>query len=199
MFSGVSKVGADLAGTADNCKIIDPQEFNADPQFAFVLPHETPYVVLKSLKTTNIFTDKAYIRISGGSAAGTKREIKRFDWAKTELNSVCFETAGMSATDQDCELNFCVGNSFFSIDISKEYQNDAIKIYRTLASLCMHQQRNVRYLSFAKTLPAIHINLPDGSDPSAVLSSTVSSFIEQCVSKYDPESYKGVFEENLRG
>jgi hypothetical protein len=79
-----------------------------------------------------------------------------------------FEQDGIP--DLDCELKFYV-----YLYNAEEYQNDAIKIYRALAS--MHQQRNVRYLSFAKMLPAIHINLPNGSDASAVLNGTVSSFI----------------------
>ena len=178
------------------------------------------YFVL--LSDTNIFTDKAYIRISGTSAAGSKRGVTRFDWAKTELSSIGFETAGdlhycavnfymrmpvilwetlfpfvlvgVAATDADCELKFLISNYQISIDIDKSQQLEGIKLYRLMTKLCMVQQENARLLAFTSKIPAIHINLTDGAEAGKTITSAITTFIDAMVSKYDPVSYKEVFD-----
>ena len=174
-------------------------EFKKDPYSDFILAEETAYIVLRSLKDINIFTDQAYIRISGNAAVGTKRNVVRLDWAKYEISSVRFETTGMSATDLDCELKFTIANTEVSIDIVKEREVDAIKIYRLLCSLCKVQQQNVRLKSFSSTLPQIHVTLPSGVEPGPTVTSTLTTWIEEALSRYDPVSYKGVFENYRAG
>ena len=158
-------------------------------------PYPDLEVTLFPFSDTNIFTDKAFIRISGPAAAGTKRTIIRLDWARCELGSVGFETAGIGATDLDCEVKFIIGGHQMSIDVAKAQQLEAIKIYRLLTKLCMVQQENVRLLNFTSKLPAIHVHLSDGSDAGTAMTSAVSQYVNEMVAKFDPVSYKAVFDD----
>ena len=61
------KVTAISGDTVDNCRVISRQEFAQDPLAAFLLPIETPYIVLRSMVITHVFTDVAYISFRGGN------------------------------------------------------------------------------------------------------------------------------------
>lgn len=91
-------------------------------------------------------------------------------------------------------MKFVIGSNLISIDISKEYQNRAIGIYRLLSALCLCQQENLRLLSFTKNLSNVHIHLPENADPVTTLNASLSNWVESAVGKYDPVSYKGIFE-----
>ena len=105
----------------------------------------------------------------------------RLDWAKNDITTVSFETAGMSVTDQDCELKFTVGQMTFSIDIAKEQQLQAIKIYRLITRLCQTQQQNARLKAFTSTLPQIHINLPSGVEAGPVVTAALTTWIDEAL------------------
>lgn len=60
MFSGAAaKIGADFAGTADNCAVIARSAIPMDPSARFLLVGEIP------LLEEHIFTDQAYVSICG--------------------------------------------------------------------------------------------------------------------------------------
>ena len=61
-----------------------------------------------------IFTDKAFVAVFGEAAAGKKRLIRRWDFYDEYISEVVFETAGVGATDHDCELKFVIGREYGS-------------------------------------------------------------------------------------
>ena len=64
MFGGAARIMVS-ADTADNCRMVPRQEFLQDPLAAFLLPMETPYIILRSKVITHVFTDVAYITFDG--------------------------------------------------------------------------------------------------------------------------------------
>lgn len=81
-----------------------------------------------------------------------------------------------------------------SIDIAKVQQSEGIKIYRLLTRICMVQMENERLLKFTSNVPAIHVHLPNGSDAGEAITSAMSVYVKEMVAKFDPVSYKEVFD-----
>jgi hypothetical protein len=62
MFSGATKVMS-VAVDSNNCRPVTRDEFRTqDPLSMFLLPTEIPYIVLRSVSVTHVFTDVAYIQ-----------------------------------------------------------------------------------------------------------------------------------------
>ena len=123
-----------------------------------------------------------------------KRTVHRLDYAKYNIDAVAFETAG-GMTDLDCSISFTVGRTAIKIDISKDVQPMAIRLYQCLTALCRQQQKNLRYLEFTKQLPAVHIHLPAGSDPATSTTAALSGWVNYAIQSYDPENYGVIFQQ----
>ncbi len=81
-----------------------------------------------------------------------------------------------------------------SIDIAKAQQSEGIKIYRLLTRICMVQMENERLMNFTSKVPAIHVHLSDGSDAGKTIASAMSVYVQEMIAKFDPVSYKEVFD-----
>ncbi|KAJ3057545.1 hypothetical protein HK097_000011 [Rhizophlyctis rosea] len=170
MFKNIT---SDITGSSDICHVLTAAQFSEEPSLSFLLPNETPFVVFKSTKETHIFTDLAYISIKGQSATNTRRFIDRHEYYESHITNICFETAGIGATDRDVELKFNVGVSgTVSIDIWKKEIDVAKEFYKRILKLSHAQARNRNLMTSAENaLQKLTFNL--SSDPAAsIMSST---------------------------
>jgi hypothetical protein len=158
MFSG-SKIGADLAGTADNCTCVAREQFASELSSKYVLTGETIQIFLKSAKEDHLFTDQAYISVKGHTAGGMKRLIVRFDFHTWPITNVYFETSGVGLTDQDCELKFSIGGQNLSIDIRKQDLETGILYYRTLSAVAIAQSRAGKQLALYSGVKKVRYKL----------------------------------------
>jgi hypothetical protein len=155
MFS-TAKIGADLAGTADNCTCVAREQFGSELSSKYILEGEVIQILLQSAKEDHIFTDQAYISVKGRTAGGMKRTVIRFDYHNWPISNVYFETSGVGITDQDCELKLSIGGQNLSIDIRKQDLEMGILYYRTLSAVAIAQSRagsqRAQYNSVKKVL-----------------------------------------------
>jgi hypothetical protein len=191
MFSSAAKVMGEAMGVADNCSCFF--RANARSQFTyapFLLPDETAYLLFKSSKAEYCFTDNAVVISFGEAAAGKKRTVLRFDYAEDIVDNVTFETAGMSVTDQDCEIKFKIGVQPVSIDIKKAETDQAIMAYRVIVELSRVQGRCRKKLRIATE------NLQKGLPPNLDASTGAHQIqlVHSLIETLNPMSYKDVFE-----
>ena len=144
------KITADLTGSADVCTCVPKDQFQAVNSLSFILPHEVPFIVLKSGKEEHIFTDHAYIVCKGDSAASARRLVTRYSYYDHLITNVQFETAGMGVTDRDVELKFSVNQERVSIDIWKKEVDVARVYYKALSAVSSVQKKNANMVGLAK-------------------------------------------------
>ncbi len=188
MFGG-TKVMGELLGTNDNCSCIAKDQVRAQAAcVGFILEDELPYCLFKSVKQEYVFTDRALIIYAGEAAVGKKRFVSRFDYTEHIISNVSFETAGMSATDLDCELKFDIGNKQVSIDVKKNEQDIAISYYRGIlrVSQAMMQNRQKFRTALEMMGKSLTSGTPAGKDLEAL--------IEQVYHRYNPISYSDAFQ-----
>lgn len=185
------KVLSEVAGISDNCSVHFRDQALSHATFAhFLLPNEKPFILLKSLKAEYIFTNLAYIFSYGEAAAGKKRNINRYDYSLHKISNVSFETAGMSVTDQDCEIKFHLDGGEVSIDVKKPETELAIAVYRVLLQLSLEQQRDAEKMDLAKaSLTQAHFHV-DGE----VQVNNHLLLVEQVITKFNPVSYLSLLE-----
>ncbi len=164
---------------------------------SWMIQGEVAGAFLKSRQEEHIFTDLAYIRISGDSAASKKRFIQRFDYVQNAISDVCFETAGMgigiTGGDKDVELKFKIGRHNFSIDIVKEEIESAKPLYRALVEISRIQQMNVDRLAMALSLAGkVYLQAPDSMTTG--LSSTIVDAVNVISDRYIKISFRDVFD-----
>lgn len=182
-------------GTSDNCSIIlQKEQARAQSSFAaLMMPHETAYVLMKSVKKEYLFTDHGLIISAGEAAVGTKRLARRYNWFESIIRNVMFETAGVGLTDLDCEVKFTIGNESISIDCKKQDDPNARILVSLLSDLARTQARNAQCLKLAEaTLTRSIFNgtrLNGDADERANIVALVNQF--------DPESYAPVFQRHL--
>jgi hypothetical protein len=124
-----------------------------------------------------------------------KKTISRLDYGKYDISDVSFETSG-GGMDTDCTLAFTVNSCVIKIDIVSDQQPFAARVYTCLVALCRQQQKNLRYMQMARTLPAVHLALPagqPGSNPAELTTAVLGGWVHHCISSYDPENYGMVF------
>ena len=132
----------------------------------------------------------AYIFSFGEAAAGKKRNVYRYDYVRNPLSNVSFETAGMSVTDQDCEIKFCIANSDVSIDVKKAELEMAVLVYRVLVQLSQEQQRNAQRMDFSRAfLTQANLHLNEEIKPASHM-----SLVDQILTTFNPTSYHEVME-----
>jgi len=189
-----SKIGADLIGTADNCRCIPSDRFNSEDRIrSTVLPIETPFIYLKAPKEEHIFTDRAYIQIIGETAASSKRLITRYEYSDYDLSEVKYETGGMGVTDLDCELKFKIGGGVVSIDVSKSDAEMLKLYYKALCVVSIAQARNARLMALSnQSFQKMTVNF---SEQSVGLYFSQLHFVrcEETSRRYSPESYCDAF------
>ena len=95
MMSMLKSVGGDLVGTSDNCTPIRRDDLQAAGDLlSFILPHEKPWILLKSKVKEFIFTDLAFIQLERDNIGGTRRFVKRYDYVHHVVDQVVLATAG---------------------------------------------------------------------------------------------------------
>jgi hypothetical protein len=114
------------------------------------MPHEVPFIVLKSGKEEHIFTDHAYISSKGESAASTRRLVVRYSYYQNHFSQIRYESAGMGVTDRDVELKFVIGSTPVSIDIWKKEAETVIFYYKVLSAISSVQAKNSTMVQLAK-------------------------------------------------
>ena len=154
MFSTGTKIGASLAGTADNCECVPRERIAQELSSKYLLNDETAFIFLKSAKEDHIITDRGYIAVRGQTAGGLKRIVYRADFHAYHLSNVMFETAGVGLTDQDCELKFSIAGQQVSIDIKKSELETGILYYRALTAVAVAQARQAQQLQLFTQLSA---------------------------------------------
>lgn len=185
MFSGGAKVMGEMLGQNDNCTCISKDHVRAEAVCApFILEEDIPFCLFKSNKQEFVLTDKAMIIYAGEAAAGKKRSVSRFDFYEHVITNVSFETAGLSATDLDCELKFKIANYAISIDIKKSEQDTAIAYYRGILRVSREMEKNVQKF---KTLTKALTSTVGISGPE------LEAQLEHIYNRYQPESYEDVF------
>ena len=182
---------AEVAGTSDNCSVYYRDQALAQATYAhFLLPNEKLYILLKSIKGEYMFTNQACIISYGEAAAGKKRNINRFDYFLHKLRNVSFETAGMSITDQDCEIKFRIGTIDLSIDIKKAEIDQAVIVYRALLQLSLDQQKDEMRLDFTRaSLTQSYLHFQE-----ELKAENHMKLIDQVISRFNPVSYHEVME-----
>lgn len=200
MFSGATKVLAEGIGAADNCSIFFGREaFIAVSEYqAFLLPEETPQILLKCTKGEYVFTDIALTVVFGEAAAGSKRGINRFEYRLHKMKSVRFETGGL--VDTDCNLKVQIGNTSLDIDIKKKEQEAAVRVYRILHALINVQESEDRSEKIAIAAFTSSLGSSLTSDP-AVLQNMVNVAMfgaESINNRYSRRSYKEVFDAAMK-
>lgn len=190
----LSRLGATVTGQADNCQPIAVNDTKVAPELlSWILPTETPMIILHSAVKDFIWTDKALIIIARFNSTGTKRSVVRLDYNQAEgkISDVGFETAGTGITDLDCELKFTVGGQPMSIDITKTFAETGKKYYLALVSLENAQRKNAQILQTTLSLMqgmkiAEHATLDK-----------IDTVVVNLLEKYSPASYKEVLSKAL--
>lgn len=195
MFTATKNLMSEAIGTADNCSVVlQKDKARSESSFATLLvPGETPYILLKSIKKEYLFTDQGVLISSGEAAVGTKRLARRYNWFESPIRFVMFETAGYGITDLDCEIKFTIGSENISVDIKKQDDPNARIAVATLADLARVQSRNAQKLRLVEsTLTRTVFNgahLNGDADERA----NINTLLDEL----NPLSYADVFERNL--
>lgn len=150
------KLAADALGISDVGVIISPADYNkvdAD-DYLFHEDGEKIFFLIKSKKDEYCFTNLGLTHVDGESAVSAKRTIKRYEYAAHRISRVTIETAG--TIDMDVELKFYVDDSYFSIDVRKNFLEALKDIYKALTTIGRLQERNEQARANAvRTLEAI--------------------------------------------
>ncbi|KAI8897451.1 hypothetical protein BC833DRAFT_593821 [Globomyces pollinis-pini] len=130
--------------------------------------------------------------MSGVSATTTRRLIQRYNYSSYIISNVRFETAGMGMTDRDVELKFNLNGSNVSIDIWKKEIETAKFYYKALVGLAKVQGHNHHIMELAKQTMSSFRLPQENPNPLAAI-----EFAEALDSRYNPSSYREVFEQYL--
>ena len=181
----------DIAGTGDNCRIINKSQFGdtkvVEDSLTYLMRDEVAHVFLKSKMKEFIFTQFGLILLSRVNAAGTKVQVHRFDYNKNSISGVMFETAGVGMTDYSCGIKFGMGGlGQITMDIVKEEQEQAKRVYLVLADLSREQVYNDILLNTAKGL--LSKVILQGADTNWAANTT-----DILMNKYEPKQYTEIF------
>jgi hypothetical protein len=150
------KLAADALGISDVGVIISPDQYNqvdAD-DYLFREDGEKIFFLIKSKKDEYCFTNLALVHVDGESAVSAKRTIKRYEYGSHRMSRCTIETAG--TIDMDVELKFYVDDTYFSIDVRKNFLEALKDIYKALTMISRLQERNEQARANAfRTLEAI--------------------------------------------
>jgi hypothetical protein len=198
------KLAADALGISDVGVIISPADFNkvdAD-DYLFHEDGEKIFFLIKSKKDEYCFTNFGLLHVDGESAVSAKRTIKRYEYGAYQFSRVTIETAG--TIDMDVELKFYVDDTYFSIDVRKNFIEQLKDIYKALTAISRLQNRNEQARNnAARTLDAIasmyKVNAAGAEDSivrqyNALLDNLNSTVLD----RFGGRDYSAVFEKYMK-
>ena len=142
-------MAADLMGTSDIGKIIEPQDYDKTDidDYIFHEDNEKIFFLIKAKTDEYCFTNTAFIHLDGTSAVSKKRTLNRYPYKHYQISRVLLETAG--TVDRDVELKFNLGGTSYSIDIEKSQIDKVRDLYKALFSIseaCKEIERQMNSL-----------------------------------------------------
>lgn len=168
-------MAADLIGTSDIGKIIEPSDYDKTDidDYIFHEDNEKIFFLIKAKTDEYCFTNTAFIHLDGTSAVSKKRTLHRYPYKHYQINKILLETAG--TVDRDVELKFNLGGVSYSIDIEKNQIDKVRDIYKALFSIgeaCKEIERQISFLvqtqqainnmfSLRELPEQVLLNLPD--------------------------------------
>jgi hypothetical protein len=168
-------MAADLMGTSDIGKIIEPQDYDKTDidDYIFHEDNEKIFFLIKAKTDEYCFTNSAFIHLDGTSAMSKKRTLNRYPYKHYQISHIQLETAG--TVDRDVELKFHLGGAAYSIDIEKSQIEKVRDLYKALfsigeaskeierqSSLLFSTQQAVNNMFSLRELPEqVVLNLPD--------------------------------------
>lgn len=197
--SMISRAASDLTGLSDNCKVINPSEFDKCDAAPYVFSDmgERIYFLLKSKKDEYAFTNIALIHVDGDKAISSKRVVKRYNYLDHTPHSIFIETAG--TVDLDVEIKFTLGQSF-SIDVVKSHLESLTALYKILILIGMTKQEHERHWalverSFEHSRDAVGRLTSSGSASAEyrnILKHSREEFLAQ-YEQYHPQEFDAAF------
>jgi hypothetical protein len=168
-------MAADLMGTSDIGKIIEPQDYDKTDidDYIFHEDNEKIFFLIKAKTDEYCFTNTAFIHLDGTSAVSKKRTLNRYPYKHNQISRVLLETAG--TIDRDVEIKFQLGGASYSIDIEKSQIEKVRDLYKALFSIgeaCKEIERQMNSLvitqqavnnmfSLRELSEQVLLNLPD--------------------------------------
>ena len=168
-------MAADLMGTSDIGKIIEPKDYDKTDidDYIFHEDNEKIFFLIKAKTDEYCFTNTAFIHLDGTSAVSKKRTLYRYPYKHSQISQVLLETAG--TVDRDVELKFKLGSLSYSIDIEKSQIDKVRDVYKALfgigeacreierqTAVLMQTQQAVNNMFSLRELPEqALLNLPD--------------------------------------
>lgn len=199
------KIAAEALGLSDIGIIVPKSEFDkvdAD-DYLFHEDGERIFFLIKSKKDEYCFTNLALIHVDGESAVSSKRTVRRFAWAHTNISFVRIETAG--TMDMDIELKFGFANGpEYSIDIRKNFAEQVKDIYKALYDMSVRQyEQSVARGNAQNCLNAIaamyKLNQPATPEAiNATYDALLANVNHTVLVKHTPKDFSDIFEKYIR-
>ena len=168
-------MAADLMGTSDIGKIIEPQDYDKTDIDDYIFHEDNEKIFFFFFFKTDeyCFTNTAFIHLDGTSAVSKKRTLYRYPYKHNQISRVLLETAG--TIDRDVEIKFQLGGASYSIDIEKSQIEKVRDLYKALFSIseaCKEIERQMNSLvitqqavdnmfSLRELSEQVLLNLPD--------------------------------------
>jgi hypothetical protein len=192
MLGRIAAAAGDAIGTGqgENCHVLFASQFMSDTSLtSYLIPGETPYIVLRSYKEEYIFTDYAFISIKGHSTVGTKKVVTRYDYADHKFTLIALRTPGVVNLDMDGVLHLVINEVDHEIDIRKAEWENVKYLYRALIMVKRAQYQNEAGLVQCRE-STIYANITDTNK----LSSLMVEMVNMALHNFRPLSYKSVWE-----
>lgn len=166
-------LAADALGLSDLGRVVAPEDFPQCALPAYLLADERLHVLIQSRSDEYGFSNQAFWHLDGTSAISKRRLLKRFPYSQQAPHHILLETAG--TLDLDAELKFTIGETNYSLDISRGQVDRLRPVYQALLALesaCEQLRREGEVLAASfqrvpelfriKTLDSeLLLNLPD--------------------------------------
>ncbi|MFC5541839.1 MAG: PH domain-containing protein [Bacilli bacterium] len=197
----LKKFASDALGLSDIGKVIEPQDYDKTDSDDYVLHEigEKIYFLIKTKADEYCFTNLALIHVDGDSAVSKKRTLKRYEYKWNPISNVSLETAG--TIDLDVEIKFTIGNTPFSIDISKNELDKVKDLYKALVEMERIMKSNDKYMKFAQdsleyAQKSISHGMAQGSPAESfkAIAEFTNDWLTNMNKKYAYDDYGSVFE-----
>lgn len=163
------KMAADALGISDIGKIISPADYDKVDADDYIMHEENEkiFFVIKSKADEYCFTNLALIHLDGSSAMSKKRMLRRKTYVSNPLSEVFLETAG--TVDLDIEIKFHMGDSKYSIDVTKKQLEQLKDLYKALLRIASIQKENRQMHAYAlKSLDFAAQSIPHNTSSEAI-------------------------------
>jgi hypothetical protein len=198
------KLAADALGISDVGVIIGPADYNkvdAD-DYLFHEDGEKIFFLIKSKKDEYCFTNLGLTHVDGESAVSAKRTIKRYEYAAYRFSRVTIETAG--TMDMDVELKFYVDDTYFSIDVRKNFIEQLKDIYKALTEISRlqvkHEQARAHAVRTLDVVASMYKVNAAGAEDSIVkqYNALLDNLNNTVLSRFSGRDYTAVFEKYMK-